>query len=111
MTTPLPASTSQRARCDALRRNFHLCRPDSKDSSEAVLCIDALEMLPPEDWPLVLANLRRAVKPGGLLHLTVELIEATEQIEQRAKSQPELKPLIDFLNDSTPRRERVGIVR
>nr|BBH94766.1 hypothetical protein KTA_29650 [Thermogemmatispora argillosa] len=44
-----------------------------------MLCIDALEMLPPEDWPLVLANLRRAVKPGGLLHLTVELIEATER--------------------------------
>lgn len=41
----------------------------------------------------------------------LKLIEATEQIEQRAKNQPELQPLIDFLNDSTPRRERVGIVR
>lgn len=41
----------------------------------------------------------------------LKLIEATEQIEQRAKDQPELQPLIDFLNDSTPRRERVGIVR
>lgn len=41
----------------------------------------------------------------------LKLIEATEQIEQRAKSQPELQLLIDFLNDSTPRRERVGIVR
>jgi len=41
----------------------------------------------------------------------LKLIEATEQIEQRARNQPELQPLIDFLNDSTPRRERVGIVR
>jgi UDP-N-acetylglucosamine acyltransferase len=41
----------------------------------------------------------------------LKLVEATEQIEQRAKTQPELKLLIDFLNDSTPRRERVGIVR
>jgi UDP-N-acetylglucosamine acyltransferase len=41
----------------------------------------------------------------------LKLIEATEQIEQRAKDQPELQPLLDFLNDSTPRRERVGIVR
>ena len=41
----------------------------------------------------------------------LKLIEATEQIEQRAKNQPELQPLLDFLNDSTPRRERVGIVR
>ncbi|MBL8271960.1 acyl-ACP--UDP-N-acetylglucosamine O-acyltransferase [Steroidobacter sp.] len=41
----------------------------------------------------------------------LKLIEATEQIEQRGKDQPELQLLIDFLNDSTPRRERVGIVR
>lgn len=41
----------------------------------------------------------------------LKLIEATEQIEQRAKNQPELQPLLEFLNDSTPRRERVGIVR
>jgi len=39
---------------------------------DAVLTIDAMENVPPEDWPVVLANLRRAVKPGGLLYLTVE---------------------------------------
>ena len=42
---------------------------------EAVLTIDALENVPPEEWPLVLANLHRAVRPGGLLYLTVEEIE------------------------------------
>ncbi len=41
----------------------------------------------------------------------LKLIEATEQLEQRVREQPELQPLVDFLNDSTPRRERVGIVR
>ena len=41
----------------------------------------------------------------------LKLIEATEQLEARAKTQPELDLLITFLNDSTPRRERVGIVR
>jgi UDP-N-acetylglucosamine acyltransferase len=41
----------------------------------------------------------------------LKLIEATEQLEARAKTQPELDLLIAFLNDSTPRRERVGIVR
>ena len=41
----------------------------------------------------------------------LKLIEAVEQIEQRAQAQPELQPLVAFLNDSTPRRERVGIVR
>jgi UDP-N-acetylglucosamine acyltransferase len=41
----------------------------------------------------------------------LKLHEATEQITQRAAAQPELAPLVAFLNDSTPRRERVGIVR
>jgi hypothetical protein len=27
----------------------------------------------PEDWPTVLANLRRALRPGGCLYLTVEM--------------------------------------
>ena len=34
---------------------------------DAVLTIDAMEHIPPEDWPLVLANLQRAARPGGLL--------------------------------------------
>ena len=33
---------------------------------DAVLTIDAMENVPPEDWPLVLANLHRAARPGGL---------------------------------------------
>lgn len=41
----------------------------------------------------------------------LKLAEATVQIEQRAQHEPELQPLVAFLNDSTPRRERVGIVR
>ena len=41
----------------------------------------------------------------------LKLHEATEQLNQRAAEQPELAPLVAFLNDSTPRRERVGIVR
>jgi 2-polyprenyl-3-methyl-5-hydroxy-6-metoxy-1,4-benzoquinol methylase len=39
---------------------------------DAVLTIDAMEHVPPEDWPLVLANLHRAARPGGLVYLTVE---------------------------------------
>jgi cyclopropane fatty-acyl-phospholipid synthase-like methyltransferase len=39
---------------------------------DAVLTIDAMENVGPEDWPVVLANLRRAVRPGALLYLTVE---------------------------------------
>ncbi len=42
---------------------------------DAVLAIDAMEHIPPEDWPGVLANLHRAVRPGGLLYLTVGELE------------------------------------
>jgi len=39
---------------------------------DAVMTVDAMENVPPEDWPTVLAHLRRAVRPGGVLYLTVE---------------------------------------
>jgi ubiquinone/menaquinone biosynthesis C-methylase UbiE len=39
---------------------------------DAVMTIDAMENVSPEDWPVVLANLHRAVRPGGHLYLTVE---------------------------------------
>ena len=45
---------------------------------DAVMCIDAMEHAPPEEWPLVLANLHRAVRPGGLLYLTVEETDEAE---------------------------------
>lgn len=39
---------------------------------DAVMCVDAMENVPPEDWPLVLANLHGAVRPGGHVYLTIE---------------------------------------
>ena len=39
---------------------------------DAVMTVDAMENVPPEDWPTVLANLRRAVRHGGPLYITVE---------------------------------------
>jgi len=39
---------------------------------DAVMTVDAMEHIPPEDWPRVLANLHRAVRPGGVVYLTVE---------------------------------------
>jgi len=42
------------------------------DRFDAVMTIDAMENIAPEDWPLVLANLHRALRPGGHLYLTVE---------------------------------------
>ena len=39
---------------------------------DAAMTIDAMENVPPEDWPIVLDNLHRAVRPSGCLYLTVE---------------------------------------
>lgn len=45
---------------------------------DAVLTVDAMENIPPEDWPLVLANLHRAVRPGGVMYLTVEEVDQSK---------------------------------
>jgi len=45
---------------------------------DGVMTVDAMENVPPEEWPLVLASLHRAVRPGGHLYLTVEEVPATE---------------------------------
>jgi len=39
---------------------------------DAVMTIDAMEHVPPEDWPTVVANLRRAVRRGGHFYVTLE---------------------------------------
>ena len=45
---------------------------------DACMCVDAMEQVFPEDWPLALANLRRALRPGGSIYLTVELADEEE---------------------------------
>jgi ubiquinone/menaquinone biosynthesis C-methylase UbiE len=52
---------------------------------DAVITVDAMENIPPEDWPLVLANLHRAVSPGRFIYLTVEEVEQAE-IDQAFQS-------------------------
>jgi SAM-dependent methyltransferase len=42
---------------------------------DGAMTIDAMEHVPPEDWPTVVANLRRALRPGGHLYVTLEEVE------------------------------------
>ncbi len=42
---------------------------------DLVICMDAMEMIFPEDWPLVLSNFHRALKPSGQLYFTVEITD------------------------------------
>ncbi|MFN2561579.1 MAG: class I SAM-dependent methyltransferase [Jatrophihabitans sp.] len=39
---------------------------------DAVMCVDAMEYMPPEQWPVVLERLVGAARPGGSIYLTVE---------------------------------------
>jgi ubiquinone/menaquinone biosynthesis C-methylase UbiE len=43
------------------------------DEFDAVMCMDAMENVFPEDWPLVLGNLTRALREHGCLYFTVEV--------------------------------------
>jgi ubiquinone/menaquinone biosynthesis C-methylase UbiE len=45
---------------------------------DGAMCIDAMENVPPEEWPTVLGNLRRAVAPSGSIYLTIERIDGVE---------------------------------
>ena len=51
---------------------------DFEAEFDAVMCIDAMENIPPEDWPRVAGNLARAVRPGGPVYLTVEQADQAE---------------------------------
>jgi 2-polyprenyl-3-methyl-5-hydroxy-6-metoxy-1,4-benzoquinol methylase len=46
---------------------------DDRGLYDGVACIDAMENVCPEDWLPVLRNFQRALRPHGLLYLTVEL--------------------------------------
>ena len=56
---------------------------------DAAMTVDAMEHIPPEDWPLVLANLGRAVVRRGHLYLTIEEAEDAriDAAEREAQTQ------------------------
>jgi ubiquinone/menaquinone biosynthesis C-methylase UbiE len=53
---------------------------------DAAMCLDAMEHVPPEDWPRVLENLARAVPPGEHVYLTLEQVEQREIDEAFAEA-------------------------
>jgi hypothetical protein len=62
---------------------------DFRAEFDGLICIDAMEHVCPEDWPGVLARFERALKPGGVLYVTVEVADPDEVREayERAKAQ------------------------
>jgi Methyltransferase domain len=45
---------------------------------DGLLCVDAMELVPPEDWPTVLAGFASVVKPASVVYLTVEIPESQD---------------------------------
>ncbi len=45
---------------------------------DGAICMDAMEHVCPEDWPLVLGNFHRAIKSNGYLYFTVEIADEDE---------------------------------
>ena len=61
---------------------------DFQAEFDAVICIDAMEHICPEDWPGILARFQQALKSGGVLYVTVDAAELGEYREayERAKA-------------------------
>lgn len=55
---------------------------DVSEKFDAVMFVDVFELVPPEDWPVVLSNLRSAVSVGGMLYFTVPERPAEAELEQ-----------------------------
>lgn len=49
-----------------------------ENAFDGIICMDSMENVFPEDWPVVLRNFHRALRPHGLLYFTVELADAQE---------------------------------
>jgi len=62
---------------------------------DGVLCVDAMEFVPPEDWPPVLERFRRALHPGGWLYLTVELAPGDQLRAANQQARRSGLPVVD----------------
>ena len=50
------------------------------DVFDGILCMDAMEFVFPEDWPIILGNFARALHGNGYLYFTVE-VETEEELQ------------------------------
>jgi len=62
---------------------------------EGIICIDAMEFVFPEDWPLVFENFHRALKPASHLYFTVELADAAELQGSLASARQQGFPVVE----------------
>lgn len=61
---------------------------------DGAVCMDAMEHVCPEDWPLILHNFHQALKPKGYFYFTVELADAAEVEEAFRKARQQELPVV-----------------
>jgi SAM-dependent methyltransferase len=91
------AGMLEQARARGIAVDLHqvgLQELDFEDEFDAAMTVDAMENVFPEDWPAVLANLRRAVRAGGYLYLTVEEVPETDLDEAFAELSARRLPVV-----------------
>lgn len=66
-----------------------------REGFDGVMCVDAMEFVPPEEWPVVLEGFHRALRPGGWLYLTVELVAQDEIGAANAEARAAGLPVVE----------------
>src|SRR5262249_20278320 len=65
------------------------------EAFDGIICMDAMELVFPEDWPLVLQNVFLALKPQGYLYLTVELPNKAELRDSQQAARAQGLPVVE----------------
>lgn len=55
---------------------------------DGIICMDAMEHICPEDWPVIMENFQKALNPGGILYMTVDTEKGVDDRKayERAKA-------------------------
>jgi len=59
---------------------------DFQAEFDGATCVDAMEHIPPEDWPGILDRFQKALKPGGPFYITIDATPKEESQESYEKS-------------------------
>lgn len=74
---------------EAQYQKLGLQEMDFHEAFDGAICVDAMEHVAPEDWPVILRNFQRALKPDGYLYFTVE-VAPEEEVEMAFRQAQEL---------------------
>lgn len=80
---------------DVPSRRLGIQELDDHERFDAVICMDSMEYVGPEDWPAVVRHLRDAARPGAPLYLTVELIDPEGLAEAVQAARARGEPVVD----------------